>query len=40
MAALNGARLIVWNEAATFILPEEEMMWMDSLSALTKRLPS
>ena len=38
MAALNGARLIVWNEAATFILPEEEMMWMDSLSALTKRL--
>lgn len=38
MAALNGAQLIVWNEAATFILPEEEGMWMDSLSSLSKRL--
>ncbi len=37
-AAQSGARLVVWNEASTFILPDEEAAWSDSLSALSKRL--
>jgi apolipoprotein N-acyltransferase len=38
MAAESGARLVVWNEASTFIMPEEENDWRDSLSALSERL--
>jgi apolipoprotein N-acyltransferase len=38
LAAAGHARLIVWNEAATVILPSEELAWRDSLSALSKRL--
>jgi apolipoprotein N-acyltransferase len=38
VAANSGAKLIVWNEASTFIMPEEENAWKDSLSALTERL--
>lgn len=36
-AAESGAKLIVWNEASTFIMPEEENTWRDSLSALAKK---
>jgi apolipoprotein N-acyltransferase len=38
IAAKNGAVLVVWNEAATFILPEEESIWKDSLSVLASTL--
>ncbi|MBK7149439.1 MAG: hypothetical protein IPH78_11620 [Bacteroidetes bacterium] len=38
LAANSGAKLIVWNEASTFIFPDEETEWNDSLSALSKRL--
>ncbi len=38
LAAEGGARLVVWNEASTFILPKEENVWKDSLSALSERL--
>ncbi|TSA38773.1 MAG: hypothetical protein D4R64_01955 [Porphyromonadaceae bacterium] len=38
MAAKSGAQLIVWNEAAIFILPEEESIWSDSLKALASEL--
>lgn len=38
LAAQNGAKLVVWNEAATFILPDELPLWTDSLSELSKRL--
>ncbi len=38
VAANAGARLIVWNEASTFVMPEEENAWRDSLSALSGRL--
>jgi apolipoprotein N-acyltransferase len=38
MAAQSGARLVVWNEASTFIMPGEENAWRDSLSALSERL--
>jgi apolipoprotein N-acyltransferase len=38
VAANAGAKLVVWNEGATFILPEEDNIWRDSLSALSKRL--
>ena len=37
-AAKAGAVLVVWNEAATFILPEEESIWKDSLSVLASTL--
>jgi apolipoprotein N-acyltransferase len=37
-AAKNGATLVVWNEAALFVLPEEESVWQDSLGALAARL--
>jgi len=37
VAARSGAKLVVWNEAATFIFPEEEEEWRDSLSALSGR---
>lgn len=37
-AAQSGAKLIVWNEAATFVLPEKEAEWRDSLSALASEL--
>jgi apolipoprotein N-acyltransferase len=35
-AARAGAKLVVWNEAATAILPEEEAEWDRSLSRLAK----
>lgn len=38
LAAQSGARLVVWNEASTFIMPAEETAWRDSLSALSGRL--
>ena len=38
LAAIGGAKLIVWNEAATFILPKEESAWSDSLSSLAAKL--
>lgn len=38
LAAETGAKLVVWNEASTFIFPEEEPAWTDSLSALSARL--
>lgn len=34
MAAKNGAKIVVWNEAAMFTLPEEETILTDSLTAL------
>ena len=37
-AAKNNAALVVWNEAAIIILPEEETIWKDSLSALVSAL--
>ena len=36
-AAQSGARMVVWNEASTYILPDEERTWSDSLSALAQR---
>ncbi len=38
LAAHSGAKLVVWNEASTFIMPDEETAWRDSLSALSNRL--
>jgi apolipoprotein N-acyltransferase len=38
LAAQNGAKLVVWNEASTYIMDAEENAWSDSLSALSKRL--
>lgn len=38
LVARSDAKLVVWNEASTYILPEEEPVWQDSLSALAKRL--
>ena len=38
VAAKNNVALVVWNEAATFILPEDESMWKDSLYSLSSRL--
>lgn len=37
-AASSGAKLIVWNEASTFIFQDEEKAWIDSISALASRL--
>lgn len=37
-AAQSGAKLIVWNEAATFVLPEKEAAWRDTLAALAADL--
>jgi apolipoprotein N-acyltransferase len=37
-AAKNNATLISWNEAAIFILPEDEAVWKDSLSTLVSAL--
>jgi apolipoprotein N-acyltransferase len=37
-AANNHAQLIVWNEAAVFILPEDEAKWQATLSALVAQL--
>jgi apolipoprotein N-acyltransferase len=37
-AANNHAQLIVWNEAAVFILPEDEAKWQADLSALVAPL--
>jgi apolipoprotein N-acyltransferase len=36
MAAAAGAKLVVWNEAATAILPEEEAEWNRRLSSLAR----
>jgi apolipoprotein N-acyltransferase len=38
IAAKNNAVFISWNEAAIFILPYEEPIWKDSLSALVSTL--
>lgn len=38
MAAKSDAKLIVWNEAATFILPAAESIWNDSLTTLATEL--
>jgi apolipoprotein N-acyltransferase len=37
-AATNNAKLISWNEGATFILMEEEQQWSDSLKKLAAEL--
>jgi apolipoprotein N-acyltransferase len=37
-AAGSGANLVVWNEAALFILPEEEKGWSVALAALAAEL--
>lgn len=37
-AANAGAKLIVWNEASAFILPEDENAWTDSLAAIAAEL--
>lgn len=37
LAAQSGAKIVVWNEASTYIHPEEEAAWSDSLSALASR---
>jgi apolipoprotein N-acyltransferase len=37
-AALSGARLVVWNEAATFVLPADEPEWEERLKALAANL--
>jgi apolipoprotein N-acyltransferase len=37
-AAKAGAVLVVWNEASTFILPNDETVWKDSLSLLASTL--
>jgi apolipoprotein N-acyltransferase len=37
-AATNHAKLISWNEGATFILMEEEQQWSDSLKKLAAEL--
>lgn len=38
LAAQNGAKLVVWNEAATFTMLEEETDWIDALKALSAEL--
>jgi apolipoprotein N-acyltransferase len=38
IAAKAGAELVVWNEAATFVLPDNEPVWIDSLKALADGL--
>ncbi|MFB6318114.1 nitrilase-related carbon-nitrogen hydrolase [Saccharicrinis sp. FJH54] len=35
-AAKTGAKLIVWNEAATYMLPENETSWKNDLKQLAK----
>ena len=37
LAAQSGAKMVVWNEASTYILPTEEAAWSDSLSSLANR---
>ncbi len=37
-AAELGAKIIVWNEAAFYLLPENETIWIDSISNLAKKL--
>lgn len=38
MAAQAGAELVVWNEAATAVWPEDEPAWLDRLRSLADRL--
>jgi apolipoprotein N-acyltransferase len=38
IAAKSNAAIVVWNEAAIFILPEEDAEWRDTLSALISQL--
>ena len=38
LAARSGAKLVVWNEASTFVVPEEMQAWQDTLSTLARRL--
>lgn len=37
-AAHFGAKIIVWNEAAFYLLPENESVWKDSISKLARNL--
>ncbi|TPV96182.1 MAG: hypothetical protein B7733_06050 [Myxococcales bacterium FL481] len=37
-AAQAGAELVVWNEGATMVWPEQEEAWLDRLSQLANRL--
>lgn len=37
IASNAGAKIIVWNEGATFVLPEEEVAWIDSVKHLAKQ---
>lgn len=34
LAAKSGVKLVVWNEAATIVMPDDETIWRDSLSTL------
>ena len=38
VAANSNAKLIVWNEAAIIILPEDESIWKDSLTSIAAEL--
>ena len=36
IAAKSGAELLVWNEAAFYLMPENEKQWLDSIARLAK----
>jgi len=38
VAAESGAELVVWNEAAFFLEPDNEKQWLDSISKLSKEI--
>lgn len=37
LAVKSGVKLVVWNEAATVIMPDDETVWRDSLSTLAAK---
>ena len=37
LAAKSGIKLVVWNEAATIVMPKDETIWRDSLSTLAAK---
>jgi apolipoprotein N-acyltransferase len=37
LAAKSGVKLVVWNEAATIVMPEAEAVWRDSLTTLAAK---
>jgi apolipoprotein N-acyltransferase len=37
LAAKSGIKLVVWNEAATIVMPDDETNWRDSLSNLAAK---